>query len=140
MALPTIDLRKRLLIASVMAAMIVAVIIISQLVWMPSPEAELRMPGGDQTPGELTDEARRTVYRIAVSLVTLLLLTLFLVAVYLLTRMGRSLKQTTVGGKPTEYVDAWSHYRLSEDAIERATQESDDDFDTPTDDQPPSLE
>ena len=68
-------------------------------------------------------EVRRLMYRMAVLLAALLLILIFVVGSYLLIRIGRAITRKSVGGQPTEYVDAWSRYRLTDEAIARATDE-----------------
>jgi hypothetical protein len=58
-----------------------------------------------------------------ITLGSILLIRLFVVGAYLLIRTGRSLSQRRLGGRPTEYVDAWSQYRLSEEQIQSALPE-----------------
>lgn len=55
-----------------------------------------------------------------------LVLLLFVIACYLMMRLGRAVS-TPIAGAPTEYVDVWQKYRLTEDEITAATMEDDDD-------------
>lgn len=55
-------------------------------------------------------------------LVSALLILLFVIGAYLVIRVGRIVR-TPVGGRPTEYVDAWQSYRLTEEQIAAATSE-----------------
>jgi hypothetical protein len=52
-----------------------------------------------------------------------LLILVFAIGAYLVLRIGRAVARRQLGGTPTEYVDAWSHYRLSEQDIASATRE-----------------
>ena len=129
MGWPTTNLHRRLALTCILLSPVLGSPVIGQMVDAPSSQAALS--DGEDQPGsaEMTPESRRTIYRLAASLAALLLLTLFLVGVYLLTRIGRSLKRPSVGGKSTEYTDAWSNYRLSEEEIDQATYEEPDDRD-----------
>lgn len=60
---------------------------------------------------------------LTILLISALLILLFVVGSYLLIRVGRLLAKSTVGGKPTPYVDAWSSYRLTDEQIAAATAE-----------------
>ncbi|MFH1747385.1 MAG: hypothetical protein ABIG44_10120 [Planctomycetota bacterium] len=60
---------------------------------------------------------------LAIMLGSALLILFFVIGSYLLIRVGRMVTRKEVGGEPTEYVDAWSHYRLSDEQIEAATSE-----------------
>ena len=74
-----------------------------------------------ESPGEITGQHLRA--ELSILLAAILLILIFVVGSYLLIRIGRSVAQKRVGGKPTEYVDAWSRYRLTEEEIEAATRE-----------------
>lgn len=52
----------------------------------------------------------------------------FLLGSYLMVRIGRGVLSRRHTPQRTEYVDAWSHYRLSQDEIDTATARLDDDF------------
>lgn len=75
--------------------------------------------------GELTRQAlrRKLTLLLAVVLGAVLLILAFVLGAYLVIRIGRAVSQKPVGGQPTEYVDAWSRYRLSEAEIDAATRE-----------------
>ncbi len=83
---------------------------------------------------------------LAIMLGAALLILFFVVGSYLLIRVGRLVTRKSVGGQPTEYVDAWSRYRLSDEQIDAATREEpppgndqpgpDDDETGPPDDNP----
>lgn len=81
----------------------------------------------------LSDQ-RQVSYLLMLVLTLLVLLVAFLIGVYAMARIGRALRKPSVGGKPTEYSDAWSQYRLSEEDIERATDEPYDERRPPPDD------
>lgn len=80
-------------------------------------------------------EARRTIYVLAVTLVTVGLLTAFILGVYLVNRMGRQLKRPLRSERDRPHVDAWSQYRLSDEDIERATHEEDGGDEPPPNDE-----
>jgi hypothetical protein len=128
MAWPQVNLRNRLIVACILAAAIITLVVATQLVLAPAPASSGVDAATQPGPRVMTPESRRDIYRLAVGLITLLLLTLFFMAVYVLTRIGRALKQPSVGGQPTVYVDAWSQYRLSDEAVEQATHEADTDM------------
>lgn len=70
-------------------------------------------------------EKRRIARQMALLLMLLastLLILLFVIGAYLVIRIGRIVR-TPVGGRPTEYVDAWRSYRLTEEQIAAATTE-----------------
>jgi hypothetical protein len=67
-------------------------------------------------------QAQRLIILIIVVLVSGLLILLFLLGAYLLLRVGRAVR-TPVGGRPTQYVDAWRQYRLTDEEIAAATRE-----------------
>mgnify|MGYP005860193097 CR=1 FL=1 len=102
---------------ALLAALLLLAVLLHQLNLAPPPTT----PDGGKA--ELDPESRRTIYVLAVSLVSILLLVVFLISLYLLVRMGQALKRPTVGGHPTRYVDAWSQYRLTDDAVRDATHE-----------------
>jgi hypothetical protein len=119
---------------ALLAALLLLAVLLHQLNLAPGTTTA---DGGN---AELDPESRRTIYVLAVSLISILLLVVFLVSLYLLVRMGQALKRPSVGGPPTRYVDAWSQYRLSEDAVRDATHEEPGSSDPPrpdTDEGPP---
>lgn len=70
--------------------------------------------------------ATRLVIKLSILLVSVLLIMLFVIGSYLLIRVGRSVAGEPVGGSPTEYVDAWASYRITDEQIASATAEADD--------------
>lgn len=80
-------------------------------------------PGGGR--GEPTRDAISGELTMLLTLLlgSLLLILLFAIGAYLVLRAGRSLSRNQAGSRPTEYVDAWSKYRLSEEQIKAATDE-----------------
>lgn len=80
-------------------------------------------------PTNATDEPEfaNMVQLLATSLAVVLVLILFGVAIYLVLRLGRRVRETEVGGARSEYQDAWSAYRLSDDDVSAATAEQRDD-------------
>ncbi len=135
MADPQPQVRSRLAIGFVSVGALLGVFLLAQLVWTPSPQPEELTAASQPATPDLITESRRTIYLLAASLATLLVLTLFFVGLYLLLRFGRELKRPSVGGRRTPYVDIWRSYRLSEDEIARATHEQPGD--APGEDDPP---
>ncbi len=80
-------------------------------------------------------EMRRFAMLLSILLMSALLILLFVVGAYLLINVGRVVGRERVGGKPTEYVDIWGKYRLTEEQISAATAE--DDRDNPHRRRPP---
>lgn len=74
---------------------------------------------------------RKLTLLLAVVLCAILLILMFVVGAYLLLRVGREVAHRRVGGQPTQYVDAWSRYRLSAEQIEAATREEGRNFKPP---------
>ena len=93
-----------------------------------------------QASGHLTPTERRAVAPLAFALLAVFLLTVLAVALYLLNRVGRALSRPLAGRSVDAYVDAWSHYRLSNEEIERATaEEPEAEIEPPDDeDEPPA--
>lgn len=55
-------------------------------------------------------------------LLSTLLLLVFFVGAYLILRFGRIIrKRTEKPATPTSYIDAWTHYRISQEEIDRLT-------------------
>ncbi len=77
------------------------------------------------SPDQLTRDAARhkLMMLLVVMLGSLLLIMLFVIGSYLFMRIGREVAQKPVGGEPTEYSDAWSNYRVSDEEIAAATRE-----------------
>lgn len=85
-----------------------------------------------------SDTETRLFIKLSILLVSVLLIMLFVIGSYLLIRVGRSVAGKPVGGSPTEYVDAWASYRITDEQIESATAETDDisgDDDSDSDDE-----
>jgi hypothetical protein len=90
-----------------------------------------QLGGSAGAPGIATDdeaaqaaaETRRLITLLTVLLISALLILLFVLGAYLVIRLGQYVARDKVGGKPTEYVDAWRQYRLSDDDISAATAE-----------------
>ena len=72
--------------------------------------------------------ARQLFYKLSILLVSLLLILIFVIGSYLLIRIGRAVTGKPIGGKATEYVDAWGSYRLSQEEIDTATDGLEHDF------------
>ncbi len=84
--------------------------------------------------GPRHDEAWRLMYRVSVLLAAVLLVLVFAIGSYLLIRIGRAITYKRIGGQPTKYVDAWGNYRLTDEQIAAATDESDSASDGERDD------
>jgi hypothetical protein len=88
--------------------------------------------GGGATPdtGRPPDGRKAVTLLLMISISALLVL-LFVLGAYLVIRFGHHLARQRVGGEPTEYVDAWGKYRLSDEQISTATDEERPDGDAP---------
>lgn len=64
------------------------------------------------------DAIQRLRLLMALLLVTALGIIAFVIGSYLAIKFGRNLIKRDLGGKPTQYVDAWANYRLSPEALE----------------------
>lgn len=64
----------------------------------------------------------RLTVLLTILLISALLILLFVLGSYLLIRIGR-IVQRPLGGKPTEYVDAWSRHHVTDEQIAAATSE-----------------
>ena len=86
---------------------------------------QLRTADPGLPPDQMTRDVMR--HKLAVLLVVMLgavlLIMLFVIGSYLFMRIGREVSRKPVGGEPTEYSDAWSGYRVSDEEIAAATQE-----------------
>ncbi len=91
------------------------------LVWMALSTQRMPSPLADE--GEVKTELKRMSALLVILFTALLLILFFVISAYAILRIGRTLSESRVGGKPTEYVDAWSRYRLSEEEIAAATAE-----------------
>ena len=78
----------------------------------------------------LADARRNTTFLVILSISALLVL-LFVLGAYLVIRLGHFLARQRVGGQPTQYVDAWGSYRLTDEQISAATDEDHQDGDEP---------
>ena len=99
-------------------------------------QRRLRPSAARLAAGELTRES--VLAELSLLLLVLLgsglLILSFVVGAYLLIRVGRAVSQKPVGGQATEYVDAWSRYRLSQEQIQATTGEGPADSQTQPDD------
>lgn len=68
-------------------------------------------------------EARRLVALLAILLTSALLILLYVIGTYLVIRAGQFVSRERIGGRPTDYVDAWKAYRLSDEQVLAATDE-----------------
>lgn len=86
---------------------------------MPPPETT--DIASDQEAAIATREARRLVVLLTILLGSALLILLFVVGAYLLIRVGHYVSRDRLGGHPTQYVDVWQNYRLSDEQISAFT-------------------
>ncbi len=70
-------------------------------------------------------QERRLKALLVLLLAAALLILVFVLGAYLVIRLGRAVTESSVGGKPTRYVDAWSRYRISDEQVTAATREDD---------------
>lgn len=64
--------------------------------------------------------SRRVISSLAALLLSGLLVLILTIGAYLVIRIGRVVAQKPRALQPTEYVDAWSRYRISESEVESA--------------------
>jgi hypothetical protein len=83
-------------------------------------------PGAQDPSADARRLARLSVL-LTILLISALLVLLFVLGCYLLIRAGRFVREP-IAGKPTDYMDVWQDYRLTDDQIAAATAESADDF------------
>jgi hypothetical protein len=96
--------------------------------------------GGEGASGALATDVRRAGSSAGKLLLSFLLLLAFLIGSYLIVRVGRRVVHGPVHAGPTRYVDAWGRYRVTEEQIEAATEETDgpdESGDVPEDPEPP---
>jgi len=74
-------------------------------------------------PSVTIDEGRRAATFLLIVSISVLLALMAALGAYVVIRYGQRLARQKVGGQPTEYVDAWGHYRLSDEEISAATAE-----------------
>ena len=79
-----------------------------------------RLAAGEVSREAVTAEASRLL---AILLGAALLIVLFAVGAYVFIGLGRAVSRPAADKKPTEYFDAWSHYRVSDEQIRAATEE-----------------
>lgn len=66
--------------------------------------------------------ARQITSTMKFLLLSTLLLLVFFVGAYLILRFGRMVKKSAQKpAAPTSYIDAWAHYRISQEEIDRLT-------------------
>jgi ABC-type Fe3+ transport system permease subunit len=112
----------------VLIALLLLICVGTYLILGRFPRTDAMVPGEDAV--ARNRETARLSLLLATLLMSALLILLFVLGSYLLIRIGRAIK-APVGGKPTEYVDAWQQYRLTDDDIASATAESPDDREPP---------
>jgi hypothetical protein len=83
-------------------------------------------PAGSGQPAPEAAAARRLRSLFGTLTITLLLLVAFVVGASVMIRAGRTAVQRPRRRKPTQYVDAWAGYRLSQEEIARATGQAPD--------------
>ncbi len=82
------------------------------------------------------DPTQRLKLLLALVLASVLAILAFVVGAYLFIRLGRSVMEKPVSDGPTEFVDAWSSYRVSQEEIDAV--DVGPDFDGGADDLPPA--
>jgi hypothetical protein len=112
----------------IVAALLLAVCLSVYVFLVRNVPSGLPGAGGELTRQELR---RKLTLLLAVVLGAILLILAFVLGAYLVIRIGRAVAQKPVGGEPTEYVDAWSRYRVSAAQIDAATREEDDSAEPP---------
>ncbi|MCH7872168.1 MAG: hypothetical protein IID33_10765 [Planctomycetes bacterium] len=85
------------------------------------------------------DPTQRLKLLLALVLAAVLAILAFVVGAYLFIRLGRSLMEKPVSDGPTEFVDVWSQYRVSQEEIDAVDavpdyDGEDDELPPPTDD------
>jgi len=73
------------------------------------------VPSGPASRAHLAPSAERTRALYGTLTLSALLVLVFLVGSYVMIRAGRAMLARPRRPRPTEYVDAWSHYRLREE-------------------------
>ncbi|TWT42178.1 hypothetical protein RAS1_33080 [Phycisphaerae bacterium RAS1] len=66
-------------------------------------------------------QAKRLSIMLLLMFGAMLLILVFVIGSYLLIRAGKVVTERRVGGEPTEYVDAWAKYRVTDEQIADAT-------------------
>ena len=77
------------------------------------------------------DPTQRLKLVLALVLAAVLAILAFVVGAYLFIRLGRWLMEKPVSDGPTEFVDAWSSYRVSQEEIDAVGSAPDGDADLP---------
>lgn len=95
---------------------------------MPSDALLPLLASGQTLPRPDAVPNSEAAYLLLLILLILLLLIVFGVGIFIMLRIGSRLKQREPA-QPTEYTDAWSQYRLTEEEVAAAT----DDLPTPED-------
>jgi hypothetical protein len=88
-----------------------------------APPLTARTTGVPSTQTLAIDPDRRAATFLLVVSISALLVVMFALGAYLVVRYGQRLARQQVGGRPTAYVDAWGHYRLTDEQISAATAE-----------------
>jgi hypothetical protein len=96
-----------------------------------APGAGLGPHAPPDAPARGPADARKTATFLLMISISALLILLFALGAYLVVRLGHFLARQRVGGQPTEYVDAWGSYRLTDAQISAATDEDHPDGDEP---------
>ncbi len=115
----------RTVLLLVLAALVIVVgaAVYLVIVRVVDPDSLSFVAAAESENGLRMEQARRLSLLLAILLLSALLILVFVLGAYLLIRVGRlaARTRTRVGGAPTEYVDAWQQYRLTEEQISAAT-------------------
>ncbi len=92
--------------------------------YLSMPRAVRASDTAADSPEQLRLNHARSLMRLVTTLlISISLILLFVVGAYLLINIGRLITRERVGGKPTQYVDVWGNYRLTDEQISAATSE-----------------
>lgn len=118
---------SRLAIAFVVVGLALSAIGIAYIIYAGRPRS---LPPISVPPDHPQIAELKALYRMLLH--SFLLFLAFLFGSYLMVRIGRRMLVHKPFRERTEYVDAWSNYRLTQDEIDQATRELDDDFPPPS--------
>lgn len=121
---------SRLAIAFVTVGLALSAIGIAYIVYAGRPR---ELPALTASPDDARLEHLDALMRMLTN--SFLLFLVFLIGSYLIVRIGRRVRDRKLHHERTEYVDAWGNYRLTQDEIDTAMRQLDDDFPP---DSPPS--
>lgn len=114
--------------AAVIGVLVALLLTIAAAVYAFATRYQLTSPApqfGVMDPAAEAQQRTRITVLLAILLISALLLLLFVIGCYLVIRIGRVVRRP-VAGAPTEYVDAWRQYRLTDEQIAAATDEPPD--------------